>query len=310
MQRYLETFFRHRLLLIAPILITLFASLGLTMMHPRMYQASARVWFDSSTISGSTSWNPYTAPADAQAASMTELLQTRTFCRQVGLRGPLASYLKTSAQAFSDPLSKLIAKISGTQPSGTWSDQMLTDQVVATITQGTTVTPVGPQILSVTFSAPNPTVAAGTAQAIVDEFFDETLANRQAEAQSAVDFYQKQLADMPAPAKTDTVAQQRYDDLAQKLDAARLQLAADQQPSASGFRIVDRAQVPDRPVGIRKALLLTGVEGLAIGMTISLLLLMLLTWSDRTIRRPEDFRTLMEQSPVGVIPRTHDRASA
>lgn len=310
MVRYLETFFRHRLLLVAPVLAALLVSVGLTLTHPRMYQASARVWFDASTISGSTSWNPYTAPADAQAASLTELIQTRSFSRAVGQRGPLADYLARSNQAYTDPISKLVAFFTGSAGAGGTPDQVLTDRVVAAISQNTVVTPIGPQILAVTFSAPSPTVAAGTAQAIVDEFFDETLTARRATAQAAVDFYQKQLAALPKVLATDTLGRQHYDDLAQKLDAAQLELAADNQPSASGFRLIDRAEIPDRPVGIRKALLLAGVEGLAIGLAVSTLLLLLLTWADHTIRRPDELRAILDHDPAGVIPRASRRASA
>ena len=303
MVRYLETFFRHRLLLVAPLVIALAASIGISLTHPRMYQASARVWFDPSTIAGSTSWNPYTAPADSQAASLKELLQTRTFCRQVGLRGPLADYLTRKGQAYSDPVSKVVGIITGNQGSGNTPDQVLTDRLVDAINRGTLVAPVGPQILTVTFNAPDAAVAAGTAQAIVDEYFDETLATRRAQAQAAVDFYQKQLESLPAVSRTDTIGQQRRDDLVQKLDASQLQLAASEQPNASGFRVVDRAEIPDRPLGIRKTLLLAGMAGAAIGLAIMTLLLLLLTWSDRTLHRPEELHAIVDHPPAGVIPR-------
>ena len=303
MVRYLETFFRHWVLLLAPLLIAVSASVGIALTHPRMYQASARVWFDSSTIVGNTSWNPYTAPADAQAASLKELLQTRNFARQVGQRGPLAEYLSHSSQAYTDPISKALGALIGGQGSGGTSDQVLTDRVFDALNQGTVVAPVGPQILTVTFSAPDAAVASGTAQAIVDEFFDETLATRRAQAQASVDFYQKQLQLLPAVSRADTVGQQRQDDLIQKFDDAQLQLAADEQPSASGFRLVDRAEMPDRPVGIRKALLLAGMAGTAIGLALMTLVLLLLTWSDRTLRRPEELRAIVDHPAAGVIPR-------
>ena len=51
MLRYLEVFYRHRLLLIAPIIIALLASVGFAVTRPRTYEATAQLWFDPLTTS-------------------------------------------------------------------------------------------------------------------------------------------------------------------------------------------------------------------------------------------------------------------
>src|SRR4029077_19674934 len=51
MLRYLEVFYRHRLLLIAPIIIALLASVGFAVTRPRTYEATAQLWFDPLTAS-------------------------------------------------------------------------------------------------------------------------------------------------------------------------------------------------------------------------------------------------------------------
>jgi uncharacterized protein involved in exopolysaccharide biosynthesis len=306
MVRYLEAFYRHRILLLAPIVLAVAASLGWTVAQPRLYEATARIWVDaSSTPTGqSASWNQYTAPSDAQAAVIKELLQTTSFSAKVGRRGPLAQYLENSPNAYNGTLSTITGPLYslGSTPGPASTDQM-DGMLASTLSNRANVIPVGPQVLSITFDAPNPVVAAGTARAIVDEFFDEMRALRNAAAQSTVDFYAAQVKNEPKPSPNDALGQQRYASLQDKLDAARLDLAAQTQPGAGGFRLIDAPAVPSQAKGLRKALLFAGIAGLVIGVSLALLALMLLTWSDTSLQMPEEVEKSLGRRVIGVVPR-------
>jgi uncharacterized protein involved in exopolysaccharide biosynthesis len=303
--RYLETFYRHRLLMLMPILLALVGSLVLVVVQPRMYQATANLWFDASPLADSSAANPYVAPADAQAAVLHELLQTRAFSLSVAHQGPLAEYLaRNGGSPFSDPLSAVSGLLGkGANGTGATPQQRLDDLILQTINQRESVAPVGPHVLGVSFSAPDPVVAQGTVQAIVDEFFGQISATRRAQAQAAVDFYNQQLRSTAKPALTDRLALDQYSALLQKLNDAQLSLAAQDQAGASGYRLVDKAQIPDRPVSRLKLLLLGTMGGLVAGLVLSTISLMLLTWADRTVRRGADIESLMGRRAVSAIPR-------
>src|SRR5438105_5909835 len=128
MQKYLETFFRHRRLLVSLVIATLVVSVGFTVIQPRTYEASAQIWFQtnwnqtSSTIGlsnqaggsnssqGSTgSGQPSGTPAEVAKGVFNELLGTRSFCVAVGQRGPMAGYLALPGHGVppSDPAAAL-----------------------------------------------------------------------------------------------------------------------------------------------------------------------------------------------------------
>ena len=310
MLRYLETFYRDRLLFLAPLVLALIATIGITMSQPRMYQASAKLWFDGSVspvdyLNAST---PYTAPADLEQSILLELLQTRSFAHQVGYSGPLAAYLTKQPDAYSSSVSPtvLLGKLEsrpGIVPAGDEMDTLL----ASTLAARATVTPVGPQVLNVSFDAPDPQVSSGTVQAMVEAFFSQLQTTRLARAQAAVDFYRQQIAAQPKPQPTDEAAKTLIASLRDKLDQAELGLAAVKAPGAGGYHVIDSPLVPAHARSLRKALAISAGAGLALGASISLLLLMILTWSDRTVRTSKDAQAALGRKLVGTIPLIRER---
>lgn len=302
MVRYLETFFRNRLLLLAPVILALLATLGFAMSQPRMYQASAKLWFDGSVspvdyLNAST---PYTAPASLQQSVLLELLQTRTFAHQVGTAGPLAAYLAATPDAYSNRLSPSVL-LAGLFPPSSPSSEM--DSVlVDTLSKHAAVSLVGPQVLNVTFDAPDPQVAASTTQALVDALFAQIKATQLVPAQAAVDFYRQQIAQQPTPKPGDDAAKTLLANLQDKLDQAELHLAAVKLPGTGGYRVIDAPIIPMHPKSLRRQLAFAGGAGLAIGTSIALFLLLMLTWSDRTLRAPQDAQAMLGRKVVGTIP--------
>ena len=328
MVRYLETFYRHRLLLLIPIVLTTAMSLILVATQPRTYESTAQLWFDASSSS-----NTGVLPADQGAAQLKEILKTRSFCSKVGSSSPLASDVAAKLKSSPDLLTRALSSLGG--GVSTADPAALEAALYDTINKKTVVTATGPEIVSITFDYSDPVIAAKTAQAIVDEFTSELLGGRRIQAQATLTFYDEQVksqyaelaaadaayyrylqshpaeqapttvpsVDLTALRRTDDLARTRYDSLLLKLDGARLDVAAVAQPGAAGFRVIDAPQVPYRSKGFLRSAAFGGAGGLGAGLFISLLALLALTAGDTSFHRPEELSADLGQRVVGAIPR-------
>jgi uncharacterized protein involved in exopolysaccharide biosynthesis len=328
MIRYLETFYRHRFLLLIPVVLTTAVSLVFVLSQPRIYESTAQLWFDSSSASINLG-----SPADQGAAQFKEILKTRSFCTKVGSSSPLASDVAAKLKASPDLITRILHKFQGGLAS---SDPAALDAALYdTINKNTTVTVTGPEIVSITFDYSDPVIAAKTAQAIVDEFSTELLGGRRIQAQATLTFYDQQVksqqtelaaadaavyaylqahpaqqaptavpdVDLTALRRTDDFARTRYESLLAKLDQARLDVAAGGQLGAAGFRIIDAPQVPYRSKGFVRSAAFGAAGGLGAGLFISLLALLALTAGDTSFHRPEELSADLGQRVVGTIPR-------
>ena len=112
MRRYLQAYFRHPILLSAPLVIALFVSIFYGLHQPRKYQAGASIWCDVPVPGDSTIFTGTSQPPSAaQAAVLTELLQTHEFLMSIGKLGPWADYLASHDQATDD---RLVQQLGGT----------------------------------------------------------------------------------------------------------------------------------------------------------------------------------------------------
>jgi len=191
MVRYLETFYRHRLLLLAPVILAVAASLSFVLTQPKTYEASAQIWFD--TPPGQVAASQQTA-AETGSAQLSELLSTRSFTQEVGAASSLDADLSASMQRGSGLIGKVTHLLPIFGDSASSNPQALNDKVFDTLTRYTAVKAGGPQIVSIAFDYPNSVVAASTTQAIVDQFSSELLANERRKAQSAIDLYNQEIA--------------------------------------------------------------------------------------------------------------------
>jgi uncharacterized protein involved in exopolysaccharide biosynthesis len=217
MQKYLETFFRHRRLLVLSVIAALVVSVGFAMVQPRTYQASAQIWFQanwfqtsssiglsnqaggasSSQANAGTSQSSGT-PADVAKGVFNELLGTRTFCLAVGQRGPLGKYLAQPGHGMapSDPataLSALYGALRGGDSPAAGSPAA--DDAIVTQVEKVKVASSGPQLVTLTFDFPDPVVASGTLKALLDEFSSEVLASQRTQAQQQLGYLTQQVAD-------------------------------------------------------------------------------------------------------------------
>jgi uncharacterized protein involved in exopolysaccharide biosynthesis len=338
MLTYLETFYRHRLLLISPLILALIASIALVLIQPRTYEATASLRFQPTVTDASDPTTvPATSnilPADLGAASLKELLKTRSFAARVGRQGPLAGDL-VARDANGDLPSQVLRLLRGNGGSALSNPAALDDLLVTTLNQKVTAVSVGPQVVTLSFDYPDAAVAAATLKGIIDQLTLSLTEVRRSRAQAAVDFYKQRVdtqsaevtaADSAlsqywqthpaqrAPGATptatqvslqqnDDVARQRYQDMVRRYDLAQADLAQAVKANAAGFDVIDPPIVPYRAKGLMKSLLLAGFGGLFLGLLLALFGLMALTAIDTSAHRPEEIDTQLGHQVVGSIPR-------
>jgi uncharacterized protein involved in exopolysaccharide biosynthesis len=325
MLRFLDCFYRDRRLLLAMIAIAVVLSVGVVVIQPRVYEATARAWVDAS-IQGDHP-NPYITPADAGNQILGELLRTRAFCVKVGQRSTLLP----------------------PNPAGHRStDRGAEDAVYQTLNAQTVLGTAGPNVVTVSFRNRDASLTASTTQAIIDVFKQEVLGGQAQRARATVGFYEQQVKtardelsradgrisdylgtsldssggltasvtpDLSASAlgsttdvalmalqRDDDAARKRTDDLTLKLNQARLDLTMAQQSTPNGFRVIDAPMTPQRPVSRTKPLLAAGAGGLLAGVLISLLALTALTAVDRSLRYPSEVEPALGLQLVGAVP--------
>jgi uncharacterized protein involved in exopolysaccharide biosynthesis len=336
MVRLLETFFRHRLLLLGPMTLVLAGSLGWVLIQPPLYESSVRIWVDRQTLVPDPNSNPYLTPAQEQAGVLTELVSTKYFDVKVGDRSPLAQSFRAGASHSGGGTRTRLARALGlSRRPGHLSDSQVNDQVFSTIVSQTLVVPSGPEIVTVTYLDTNADMAALVAQAVVNQFVDETLTNQRVQADAAVAFYTSQIkqsqsdlavadkavddyllanpsqrganaipdARMQQLRRDSDAAHQRLQSVQDKLDQARLNRVALDQAGVSGIRVLDKAETPTQPASTTRLVLQAVGVGLVLALLIVVIGVLALTWLDNTIRQPEEVETILDLRPVGSVPR-------
>lgn len=338
MLRYLETFYRYRLLVVAPIVIALIVGGSIVILQPRTYEASTKLWVDTTFLGQRISDNAYVTPADAQSAVLLELLKTRSFALKAGERFDLADeMIYEDLHAAPTPQARASALLKGhltPRPPSAPTQRQVDDQSVTLISQSTKITVSGPNVITVAFTNPDRGLAARAAQAIADQFLAEVLSGQQAQAAAAVTFYggqlkgaqaalaaadakvydylsthpdQRALSAVPDVALTalrrdDDDARQRYDSLLTKLDDAQLQAAVSAQSTPNGYRIIDNAQIPSAPVSALKLYLASLGATLVAGLLLSLLGFLALAATDTSLRHPDEVKKWLDLRLAGVVP--------
>src|SRR5919109_1919581 len=197
MERYFETIFRHRRPLVAIILIALLAGTAFVMIQPRTYEATGRMWFQSTNIAGDTSpTNNYLSPADVATNVFLELLNTRTFCLAVGKRGPLTRYLSQPGHMPApDPITAVSGAVENLRGGASASNgqQALDDAVQTVLQKRVRVVGTGPQIVTIVFDFTDARVASDTLSALLEQFSDEVLTAQRVQNQQQLNFYEQQV---------------------------------------------------------------------------------------------------------------------
>jgi uncharacterized protein involved in exopolysaccharide biosynthesis len=89
--RYIETLFRNRWRVLVPALCLLGSGLGLALLLPLRYEATATIWTEAATyLDVPTAQNQYLSPAEAERRRFGELVRTHAFATAVVDRLPHA----------------------------------------------------------------------------------------------------------------------------------------------------------------------------------------------------------------------------
>jgi uncharacterized protein involved in exopolysaccharide biosynthesis len=334
MLRFLETYYRHRLLLTAPMVVVFLVVGCWLFLQPPSYDSTARLWVEKQTVVQNPNDNPYVTPAQAQSAALGELLATKYFCVKVGHRSPLAEVLSQPSQP--GQLHRLLAQVGVGSASATVPSQRdLDDALFNVVSKQTSVLPAGPEMMTITFRAGTPELSALVAQAIADQFIDEILSGQRVQVDAAIEFYagqvkqaQAQLSDADAKVdaylaahpeqrsqsavpdatltqlkRNDDGLRTRYQDLLSKRDQADQNRTALTQVGLSGIRVLDKALPPTSATSGKKLAIEGGAVGLGLAIVILVVGILLLTLIDSTVRKPEEVEQVLDLRLVGTVPR-------
>jgi len=306
-ERLLEAFFRHAVLIVLPIIVIPLVVTAAVLTTPAQYEASAGVWVERATyLTYSTDdLGRYLTPAQNQRNRLTELMQTRSFLAAIARKTPLATVLDG--------------------PNG---DEMLA-QVFA---RDFDVVAGGDHLLVLHFRMVERKAAAEVLDAVVGEFKTRAAADRYAQGQVAIALLQSRLNDADGAlgaarsdlakyvggiesAKVDpqfaeiqrTVeTTQRDADTARNLLAsARLDVSAGIQGDELSFRVTDPTQVSATAARQVKKVIVYPIMALLAGLVIGAALLLFFALSDHSVRSLADLGP--EIAILGVLPHLRPR---
>jgi capsular polysaccharide biosynthesis protein len=305
MKRYLRTFRRHKLLVVAPLVLALLIGLGYEFASPRHYLAQGTLWADTPVPQSSTVFSQSQAsqsPAAQESSILSELMSTDHFLADIGRRSPWAAYLRLHPGAL--------------------------NTVFASLRKQTTVSVLGPQVISVAYQSSDAATTAPMARAIMNAFVAElmTLQRTRDEQQIAYDkqteqttlnalnSQQQQLSQYlaahpqsPGATVDPTVtqlsgnvanAEQLYGTAVSNLNTAQLNLASAKDSS--------QLHVIDQPAnafvqGRKKAIAYAGIGALFAGGIISILLLSFLVSRDTSAWDADDVENELGLTVVGSV---------
>jgi uncharacterized protein involved in exopolysaccharide biosynthesis len=315
--KFLEAFFRHKLLvLLPPVLIPLIVGPYALVTAPIYYESFAGIWVDKPAYLANDSFSPYTSPSSQQSNKLAEVLRTRSFIVDVAKRTSLAPLVGN--------------------PKG--------EERIATILgNGFTMVPNGDHLLVLHFKADTSRLAFDSLNAIIDAFKENAANDRVNQASLAISFYQSrlqtaqedlkkattsvrqyiganpnlaslnldrggsvtasdkntpgpdfilpptvadsQLADMMGTLQTQ---QKQVEALRAAVEQAQFDASVGLEGQELGFQIIDAPQLPAAPTRALRKQLVYPIAGLIGGMALSMVLLVLLVAADRSIRSESD----------------------
>jgi capsular polysaccharide biosynthesis protein len=269
-KRYSDTFFRHKILVLAPLIICMIAGIGMATRAHKSFASSVSLWADSpapgnsSIVTGTANG----APSASAQAVLSELLGTGTFRADVAKQKALAG---------------MSANISP---------------------KSVTVSAPGPQLLSVTAKAATPQLAVATATAVSNQFIttvNQLLGARQqqvvANALLQLRAAQTTLNGLPAGTARDvasnavTTAQQTYNNaVAAQQTAAKAELVSVYSPASGAVKLASK-----------KTLIFAAGGGIIGGLLLTIAVLCLLVSADRSVRRESDVEDILSLPVIGSI---------
>lgn len=274
---YVEALFRHKYLLILPIVLGLAVGTALAFRAPRKYVANASFWADTrvpeeSTMgtTGGQSW-----PSSGQAALLQQYLNTRSFMSSVVGTSPLAEEFRAS-------------------------DTLSADRLLTTVAGEVAVSTPGPQLVVLTVTTTSPEEAMGVATAVLKQFEEVQIAQTvtRAKALAAYNHQQVESARRALDRSANNRTREQY---AMARAAYEASTAAVTSAASAGVQIVDKPDLA-LPQARRTTLMFGAVGGMLAGFTLSVLALILLMARDRSVRGEAEAESLLGLEVIGTIP--------
>lgn len=314
-EKALEAFFRHAVLIILPAVVIPLVVVAWVFATPPQYEAQAGIWVERPSylsFSGDE-LTRYMPPATVQRNRLVELMRTRSFMTDIVASTPLADLL--------------------TMPGG----EVEVDQAFA---RDFEVNQNGDHLLVIRFRSVDRDTALAVVNAVVDQFRARATEDRKNQAQLAISFYQTRLGDAEGgltqaradlaqyldanPAIAASLAknglevarldpqfadlQRRVDSSLRSSDGARGALQAAQFDFASGvqgdtlgFRVVDATGVSPSPSRQLRKALMYPIVALVAGLALGAALLLLFALSDHSVRSLADLAP--DSVILGMMPR-------
>jgi capsular polysaccharide biosynthesis protein len=325
--KFLEAFFRHKLLILLPIILTPLAATpaGFIVVRP-YYESSSVVWVGRLTyltnVDDAASW---LTPAQVESGRMGDLLRTRAFITEVAKKTDLAPMV--GSELGDETLGTYFSRNVFVQPSGT-------------------------NLVTILARSDEPKTAFQVANAVVEAYREQRATERTEQASLAISFHETRLreaqedlahatADIrryvaanprlttidPNRGAASTVAarmglppiaidpqlaelirrvdgeQREVDTIRSALDQARMETSAGLEGQDVSFRVIDAPRVPSSTVSQRRRLAIFPAAGLVVGLALGGGLLVALVVADRSVRGTGDLpATIRVTRVVPLLP--------
>jgi hypothetical protein len=313
MQRVLENIFSRWVQLVALLFVPLIIALGIVMMQPRQYEASATLWaLRRYAVVGATGpeQDLTATPASTQALAITGILQTKTFALAVGHEANLAS----------------------TYSAATRKDPDLVDETIfEDISTHVVATAVSYNLVSITYDNRLPAMAKSVTQAVITQYgrsaaqfatsestqllliYQQQLAHAQEVSNKAADAASAYLRDHPG---VTTQSDPQYAILAnnaattlasvntaqETISQINTEIATIGTGSNTLFAVVDAPSVGVHPVSRSKIVLAGSAIGLVVGLLACILFILILMRRDRAIYSVAELHKITDAAVLLQIP--------
>jgi capsular polysaccharide biosynthesis protein len=323
-KRFLETFFRHKLLILLPVIVIplIVTPVAFFLVRP-YYETYVSVWVDRPTwLKASDGWSNYLTPAQNQNTRLADMLRTRSFRADAARRTSLAPLVDT--------------------PQGDAQIREYFDRNV-------TIQPSGTNLLTLRARGETPQLAVELADALVATFREQSATQRVNQASVAIGFFEARANEaeeelnkanegirryvaanprlttidptrgagattasrlgLPAVAIDPQLAehmhrvelsQREVENVRAQLEQARFEASASLEGQDLGFQVLDTAQTPTNRVIEARRLLVYPAAGLVAGLIITIGLLVVLVATDRSVRTDQDLAPGVRV--LGVVP--------
>jgi uncharacterized protein involved in exopolysaccharide biosynthesis len=202
MRPYIETAFRHPLLLLVPaLLIPFLVAIG-AYLTTRHYEVSAALWAHVPSIMGTEGSTSYRPPAATEAQTFEERLSTESFRSSVITAAGLDEKVESGEWPPSSDLGRLLSKTSLTEPiarllglvpPGSAADRR--DRALEKVESGITVEARGDNLVRIVHTGDDPEVGVALVEAAIDVYQEEQARSSAAQAQGILQFYEEQVAE-------------------------------------------------------------------------------------------------------------------